>query len=200
MKMKNKEVIVFSVPRSGGTLIANILQDILGKKIRDSHGYEVLNDKTIICLRDFRDCFASKYKLDGNEGKMGLIKIIKYYFFFNRYIKSLEKYKKNESILVLRYEEFFNNFNYIFDKIEDHFGMKIKERERDKIAWEYDIESIKEGMENAKEKGFNFSNDKIPDGKIGKWREIINPIYHNLIYFLLRERLLKYGYWRDKWF
>ena len=50
---------------------------------------------------------------------------------------------QKRKILLLRYELFWNNFDYIFDNLETHFGIKIPENRRTTLKNKYNINKMK---------------------------------------------------------
>ena len=134
-KIVGARIIQFGMIRSGSTLIYNLLRNIFPEKtITKTHEIYVLPlDFPIICT--YRDPLAiicssiKRYKMTPTRDFIDkqIIELNRYgYKGFNQ-LQSLEN---RENILVLRYEKFFNNMNYIFDKFEEFFLIEIKEEMR----------------------------------------------------------------------
>ena len=63
LKLKN-DIFILGLPRSGGTLIANIMQILFNKnKITHMHSFANCKDDDflIVVYRDVRDCIVSTY-------------------------------------------------------------------------------------------------------------------------------------------
>ena len=175
--------IVFGVPRSGSTLMFNIMdrlfEDVGGvdsqihyfvKKNMATVNYELAvneylstiklsNKKIIATYRDFRNVIISYHKLYDTRIQPITVSSL----FISRIKQSLECLRilkenipENE-ILFLRYENFFNNFDYIFDKLEDFYDYKFSSEKKRWIAKRFDI---KNGNKNLTKllKGASKSN------------------------------------------
>ena len=84
--------------------------------------------------------------------------------------------KNNKNVLMLKYEDFFNNFDVIFDKVEIFFRKKIDIEKRSLIKKRYNIESVKQVSNKMKsyreiDSKTLFHGNHINDNK-GK------PYYH----------------------
>ena len=113
--------------------------------------------------------------------------------------KYMDEYLKlGDNILWLRYESYFNNFDYIFDKLEIFFDIKINSNLRNVIKVNRNIEKNKNislKMKNFNEydpNSFlygNHINFPTPD-----WKNKLPIKYHSLANELLKSILLKWEY------
>ena len=144
-------IIQFGLIRSGSTLIYNILKELFPDyKINKTHNYSKNWKDTfwrtpIVCTyRDPLDIICSSIKrndqLATREVIKKHIKELKQYG-FDDFIKLEEKYKNK---LNLKYENFYNNFNYIFKELEEFFKIQIPSKIRVKIESKLSIKEVKE--------------------------------------------------------
>ena len=152
-----KTIIQFGMVRSGSTLIYNILKELFPNcTINKTHTYcvnweEILLQTPIVCTyRDPLDIICSSIKrydqLPTREGIDKHIKRLKQNG-FDDFIK-LEKTDINK--LNLKYENFYNNFDYIFKELEDLFNIQITSNLRSKIESKLSIQVVKEKISKFK--------------------------------------------------
>ncbi|SFU72465.1 hypothetical protein SAMN05216480_11662 [Pustulibacterium marinum] len=152
----NPPIIQFGPIRSGSTLVYNILKDTYpNKKIIKKHtlnNFDIRRSKIIATYRNPLDCLTSSFKRYESFPNEDSIK---------KQIQELKKFGlddlKNiflrDDILKLKYEDFYGNYDYIFDSFEDFFGNSISKEKRNIIKSKYSIEAVID-----KTKGFkNFS-------------------------------------------
>ena len=137
--------------RSGSTLIYNILKELFPDyKINKTHNYSN-NWKDsfwripIVCTyRDPLDIICSSIKRNDQLATREVIeehiKELKQYG-FDDFIKLEENYKNK---LNLKYENFYNNFNYIFKELEEFFKIQIPSKLRVEIESKLSIQGVKE--------------------------------------------------------
>ena len=137
------EIIQFSPIRSGSTLIYNLLRDIFpNSDVRKTH-YMEKNPSTKYIVSTYRnpldiiasihhahDIIPTKTTIEGtaiymkNSGLMDFINVI-----------------DNNKILKLKYEDFYHNYNYIYDKFETYFKIRIDSGQRVFLNKKYEINS-----------------------------------------------------------
>ena len=200
--MISKPPIVFGVPRSGSTLIFNIInvlfKDVGGvdsqihhlpipspiaedKYLASQHLDKLsCENKIIATYRDFRNCLVSAMKLNDtkikNELTFDSVKMKNKYFLniSNRKLRTslshLEKLKQlpKGRVLFLQYEKFFNNFNYIFEKLEDFYDYKFPSEKKEWITENFDIKhgndklaKVMMGFYHEKHLGPNHISDTL---------------------------------------
>ena len=152
----NKTIIQFGMIRSGSTLIYNILKELFPNyTIYKTHNYrrswkEIFFKKIpVVCtFRDPLDIICSSIKryekLVTKEVLVEQIKELKQ-FGFEDFIK-LEKIPGflDKNRLNLKYEKFYNNFDYVFKELEDFFNIEITSNLRANIESKLSIEGVKE--------------------------------------------------------
>ncbi|MEJ1382233.1 MAG: hypothetical protein RPT95_14920, partial [Candidatus Sedimenticola sp. (ex Thyasira tokunagai)] len=137
-------IIQYSPPRSGSTLVYNILRDLFpGKYIKKRHSYESNDSKfpMVVTYRHPLDCIASsiqRYELIPTD------EVINQQIseFEENGIWDILEIKDNPSVLMLRYEEFARDFNVIFNELEIFFGIKISHQKRRSLSGRYNINNV----------------------------------------------------------
>ncbi len=151
--------------RSGTTLIYNIFRNIFkDTTIEKTHlpfykhidyNFEKLERpvlyavsirhpyNSILSLKDFRDLTlevaTKKYMRYGGHQLMA---------FFDSYLGVNDDGPRAEGLLLFYYEDFFNNVEGVFDKIESKLDMKIDSDIKSNILEEWDIENVIEKVNN----------------------------------------------------
>ena len=108
-----------------------------------------------------------------------------------RKIYELDKMKAHypeEQILFLRYEDFFNNFDFIFHKIEKFLDIKITPELKETIVQKYNLSAQKkeaEKFEDSREydQVRHIYGYHIMNGRPQTWKKLTDPKH----YFLLNE-------------
>ena len=150
MPIEHKKIIQFSPPRSGSTLIYNILREVFpNTDIEKWHTYQnnTSHDPVVVTYRHPLDCIASsiqRYELIPTQDV-----IEKQVIEFNENgIWDVLKIKNKNHVLILRYEEFVNNFDKIYDAIEQHFDIIIPIDKKATITKKYQIDNIQKIVES----------------------------------------------------
>ena len=142
----NKKILVFSAGRTGSTVVWQSLREIAPKaeKIHTVEMMDYLSDSLdcIIVERDPVTSFLSYVRcevFDGNTQRFleciaatpltDLVNIYKAKLSAVQYVKA--KYKGR--ILVLHYDDFNNNYDYLFSQFEKFLNISIDEADRKKI-------------------------------------------------------------------
>jgi len=176
------------VPRSGSTLVWQILRSILGSRVIKSHpgswkpeeGYFIVGS-----IRHPYDIAGSRFrsrivgdKGDGSqETVVGTLKGLR---------QELVGMKTNFDILrdlmgryphvILRYEEFFNNFDVIFDMIQDQFGIAVPLPLRRSLKQKHSFEANRGRSFNHNPKEwseYRINRSHTAVGVPGAWKAII---------------------------
>lgn len=138
------KILQFSPPRSGSTLIYNILREIFPEKeITKQHTYRHIISRypVVVSYRHPLDCIASSIQRYGLSPTNEVIEqqIIE---FEENGISDILKIKNKKNVLMLRYEDFFDNFNNIYDSIDQFFDIKISCEMREDMTSRYQIQNI----------------------------------------------------------
>jgi len=151
-----KQIIQFGMIRSGSTLIYNILKEIFPNySVIKTHQYpskwSLIKRTPLVCtFRDPLDIICSsikRYEKTPNritiDQQINELKI----FGFDDFIKLEKKYNNK---LNLRYKDFYNNQDFIFDKLENFFNIHISDKLRDEIKYKFSIKKVKEKISQLK--------------------------------------------------
>ena len=207
---------IFGVPRSGSTLVRNILNTIFDGRVKvQGHNFwePDENDMIVATYRDFRDCTASKWRMnsggfdnekdlfivkwDDNMGKTtdgmntmrnaasalkrragGLDSFDNLYD--NQELGYKEKRVKiNKNIYFARYEEFQNNYEFLFNHLEQFLRVTIKRDLRDFIQERWNKGRVKRVYSDTIKAFSGYDKDTeihgqhIYKGKVGTWKEFL---------------------------
>ena len=142
MSIKSKNIIQFSPIRSGSTLVYNILREF--SNVRKTHNISVNNGQLyVITYRHPYNSIISS--LLRNEKKINSLNIKSE---INEYLKNggkdlLENDLLKKNILLLQYEEFFNNYEVIYNKLENVLNINIDENKKIELSKKYHITNVK---------------------------------------------------------
>ncbi len=142
MRIKSKNIIQFSPIRSGSTLVYNILREF--SNVRKTHNISVKNGQLyVITYRHPYNCIISS--LLRNEKKINSLNIKSE---ISEYLKNggkdlLENDLLKKNILLLQYEEFFNNYEVIYNKLENFLNINIDENKKNELSKKYHITNVK---------------------------------------------------------
>ena len=225
--MSNIITQIYGVPRSGGSLVWNILRSMVkvlspqlpdewvwqgndGRRIAYIAQQNILHNKDIIiiALRDFRDCILSAWRIDPCKAKTPgfettteenlvsldderILDLLKYH---QRFYYALDLYKSrwiNDRIIILRYENFYNNYDVIFDKILEGVNrvnalqLTLEESDRENIKNEWSIESVKKIQHQYEnfgqwDRSTNIHGLHIGTAEVGTWTQFLNNIIDKL--------------------
>lgn len=197
-------IIQFGPIRSGSTLVYNILREtyplnsvLKRHKITNSNCNRY---KTVVTYRNPLDSLASSIKKDKvlvNE-KYILKKIEE---LKNNGLNDLVNIFENKSILKLKYEDFYNDINMIFDRLEIYFNKPISMTHRESIRKKYDIKNVilltkvyKDFSQYDKVSHFHGNHISESKGKPNSFEQLFNEAELNLIKDALNPFINKLGY------
>ena len=199
-KIDKNHVISFGFPRSGTTLFWNILKDILEDKIvikthimRNNFS----NNKKIVIYRDIRNSLVSMMRTmvyDSNENnKINLSDFKSFELQFDSYIDNLIKLiMNNKNVTYVKYEDFINNHNILYDLLESEFNIKISINKRQEISDRYSVKNVKK-----------FYNNNVEGNTFREWDDdtqihnkhisnVVDNSNNKLYKIYLSEELIKY--------
>ena len=151
-RFKGTTIIQFGPPRSGTTLIYNILKDIFTDQFVETRHYYRESDRkfpTIVTYRNPLDSISSSILRYGLEPTNEVIEKQILEFERNGIWKVLE-IRNNKNVLMLKYENFFDNYDVIFNSFERFFNTIISDKLRKVIKERYNIESVEKIIQNMK--------------------------------------------------
>ena len=103
------EVVCYGIPRSGSTLIYQLVSGIFPEGVAKTHRYCSHRVKTTVSFRDFRDVVVSLWRRsnpDAVDRKMTEQEVEKFGGTCRSRIEELDRYFERGGICPLRYEEF----------------------------------------------------------------------------------------------
>ena len=139
------KIIQFSPISSGSTLVFNLLRETYSfSNIFKEH--EITRDKcskykTVVTYRNPIDCLASTFQrsnlsvTDKNIEKQ-IIELKK------SGLDDLVHIFDHPNIIKLRYENFYDDFDFIFNAFESYFGRSISEAHRSRMKEKYSIKNV----------------------------------------------------------
>lgn len=193
----------FSPPRCGSTLMWQILNKCYEGEVIKTHDWVYDNKSIVFCsIRDFRDSFLSYMRVSSvNLSKLNKDKIDT---FANVYLKFIQGFDEALSVLdnytLLKYEDFTNNYNIIFDAIEKKLNKSITQENRKVISEKFSFDS---NMKIAKKfKFFHKDWDKktkihgkhLHKGEVGGWLNTIPKNLQGYYSSKFTKYIKKYGY------
>lgn len=187
------------------------------------------NAKIVVTYRDFRDVAVSLIRVIRSEKQqpyrtkeLGVVESWEPLPTFNKHedkatrqelesalrtvlsrIEALDNYNNlalsSKRVLLMRYELFFQDYEYIFQQLSDFFEVNIDETTKLKII---EATSVESNLKIAsKLPDFSYYDpeslihgEHIYDGKVGGWVRLINPEDYDLVYELLGDALGRYNY------
>lgn len=212
--MTDKEVVVYSAPRTGSTLIWQCCKEIFSKVHKAHHDdvskYLQMRLPCIITEREKVDAFISRERVlrFGGYSKKEFEEVIN-----DRLQHAIEnnpqainddiedytleldsvEYVKNfytGGLLILKYENFHENYNYIFTQLEKFFYINIPSDYKENIikktnkAYNIDIQSKMNNFSEIDQHS-NIHGNHIQFGDINYSAKLLN----NFNYQYLHERL-----------
>lgn len=210
MKDTYDNIVQFGLPRSGSTLICQVLSGLFPYcKVQKVHNFINTKYPIVISIRDFRDSMVSRWRvrndiplkeLDAGR-KMSAKEVVEWLSFIDVNITDLDKMAKSGRNVVLRYEEFLNNHDHIFNELEGFFGKSFDDKIKRNIKNNSSIEkNMERSMKFSSFHNGNWDSNGIHGlhiyrgGKVGIWRELVPDKYHDIVNEKMREHLIRWGY------
>lgn len=139
-----QHILQFSLPRSGSTLVYNILRELYPRhRIEKCHTLDRRNlESTIVATyRNPADIVASLLLVSNSSVTDANIR--EQSILLNRQgIWDLLTIRNRSNMLLLRYEDFFDDFDVLFNNIENHFQIRISSEKRKELSTKYNRESV----------------------------------------------------------
>jgi len=198
-----KKIIQFSPPRTGSTLVFNVLREIFpGRRIDKSHNYETKFEKypVVVTYRHPLDAIASSIQRYGRTPTDEEIeKQIKE--FEDNSLWDILSIRHQSNVLMLKYEEFYKDYDYIFDALEKFFGLTISADKRREITNRYNIEAVDE---QVRDYGDFQTYDKVTQlhgrhistykGGVNYYAEFFSPAQIDYLKKVYAKLLAEFGY------
>ena len=202
--MRPFAIVQYGPPRSGSTLVYNILTELFpGKKIFKVHMLRkmcsVLN--TVGTYRNPLDSIASSLLVHGidhpsdDDVKRHVSTFIS--SGFNQITQTLE----SQNTVMLKYEDFMCDYNVIFNAIEGLFSIDVTENKRSSLKEKYGIKAVERKIEDLN--GFAETDKKTKlhgnhiskhKGQGGYYKEVFSDRQIQIILNEFGETMEKLGY------
>lgn len=212
-----KQQLIHIMPRSGSTMVRQILTELVPEQYIATHKFVEGADSLIITVRDFRDTFISLWRIWNGKFYLGelvnspgldeiYMMLLKTHMQINGLNKYLEAYK-GKKIIVWKYEDYYNNPDYLIDQIEKVFEIKVSKEKRIEVIKNSSIEINRKRQSEIKiiDKQRIFNNvdreSNIHANHIcevepaqGYWKQMVSPRFYDIIENNLDTELRKWEY------
>lgn len=209
-RIRRPTVVAYGIPRSGSTLIYQVLCQLFpDRSVIKAHHYLYAEKLTqvVMCRRDLRDVMISQWRVAQDlagkrfvEKQVGAVVVERgpknttlrpmtddeVRFGAQEIVRQIEgpyrRYLDVEpgSVLKVGYEDFFENFPYLFSKFEQFFGIDIDPDTRARVEQACNLKANRARASQLK--GFTEFDPKtqihgghIHSGEIGFWKGFLTP-------------------------
>lgn len=196
------EIVCYGIPRSGSTLVYQLVSGIYPEGVAKTHRYCSHRVKTTVSFRDFRDVVVSLWRRSNptalDRGMTGQ-EVEKFGGTCLSRIEELDRYFGRGGICPLRYEEFAPDPAVIFSALQKTFGISVTPEKAAKLIGDYSMEknaaiARKLGSFKSIDPASQIHGNHIFRGEIGGWRQFVSGPAGERLQDLLREPLRRYGY------
>jgi hypothetical protein len=196
------EFVCYGIPRSGSTLIYQLISGIYPEGVVKTHRYCPHLVKTAVSYRDFRDVVVSLWRRSDPanvDRQMNQADIEKFASLCQDRVKELNRYFDRGDICPLRYEDFATKPALVFEAIERRFGITVSPEKSTELIDQYSLEKNREvskrlGGFKQIDPGSQIHGNHIFRGEIGGWRQFVRDCDAERLQTLLQEPLHRYGY------
>ncbi|MDP6426078.1 MAG: hypothetical protein QF443_03730 [Dehalococcoidia bacterium] len=206
-----EKVKLYGVPRSGGTLVYNIIREVFPDlEIKpQTHTYFQDSVKAVVTYRDFRDSVISTWRVSLGFDEQDYKVIAKYRWL----IDTIDGYKRQVSdnlnrfrnewsendVLFIKYENWFNNYDFLFERLEIFFDVKINSSERKILKKKYSRREVKKKIKQFKsfdeyDKKDHFHGYHIYSGHPATWKQLLRKEDHVKLTYSMLNELSEWGY------
>jgi hypothetical protein len=196
------EFVCYGIPRSGSTLVYQLISGIYPEGVVKTHRYCPHRVKTAVSFRDFRDVVVSLWRRSDPvnvDRQMNQADIEKFAGLCQDRVKELNRYFDRGGICPLRYEDFATKPATVFDAVEKTFGIAVSPEKVTELVNQYSLERNREVSERLRgfkqvDAGSQIHGNHIYRGEIGGWRQFVKDRDAERLELLLQEPLRRYGY------
>ena len=196
------EFVCYGIPRSGSTLVYQLISGIYPAGVAKTHRYCHHRVKTAVSFRDFRDVVVSLWRRSNPakaDGQMNEAEIEKFAGLCQDRVKDLNRYFDRGDICSLRYEDFATKPATVFKAVEKTFGIAVSPEKIAELVNQYSLERNREVSERLSsfkqiDPESQIHGNHIYRGEIGGWRHFVSDRDAGRLELLLQEPLLRYGY------
>jgi len=196
------EFVCYGIPRSGSTLIYQLVSAIYPKGVAKTHRYCPHRVKTTVSFRDFRDVAVSLWRRSNPtkvDRQMTVEEVEKFGGTCRERIEELDRYFERGGICPLRYEDFAPNASLVFSALEKSFGITVAPEKASQLIAEFSLEknaAIAEKLGSFKQidPASQIHGNHIFRGEVGGWRQFVTGGAAERLEEMLAEPLGRYGY------
>lgn len=198
-----RSIVMCGIPRTGSTLVYQIACCLISPDVHKTHPQNWSPDgvtTALITIRNPFDVAASLYRvrlsranrIDGNRMDVDTTVLRARFYFLD-----VKKVMVGPHIL-LRYEDFWNNYNVIFDALEKFRGEVVPKDVRQRLSVEYSLQANRERA--SKLKNFlevdadGIHGDHIGPAIPGSWQSVIPRWGHSFVKEICEPIAKKWGY------
>lgn len=216
------DLAIYSLPRSGSTMLINFLRTIFiydnGEVIlrhwdphacaTNLHNFEIPNKFVIINMRDFRDVGASRWRAMHAKYDCGTVvnkmnkDLVRTQGKENRMFTDLldKIIENNPHALIIKYEDYWDNIDVLVEKIEKYLGLKIPDELLEVAKKEVTFDRYKSISDSQGDK-FHIVDKKtnihakhMYTGKPGTWKDFVEEEDWDDYQKTIKEVLERYEY------
>jgi hypothetical protein len=165
-------VYTCGIPRSGSTLVWNATKLILDNKPIKTHEYHKKYDKNIISYRHPYDICVSLVNCGACCNYNSAVR-----HFITSYNKFIQYKRDDKRNLFLKYENFWDNYEYLIESISDHLEIKISKLDKLKIIMQIRVDEAQKISDKFK-KFSKYDKESLIHGnhingiKPEQWKEL----------------------------
>lgn len=199
------QLVMCGIPRSGSTMVWQILREVfLGEQdILQTHpgAWEPTEGTfAVVTIRDPRDVAASRYRVRLSRAGVasgGPVDLEAELHVMKEMFDGAKRILQSPSVL-LRYEDFWDNRNTIYEMIETHLGKVVKEEQRKRIDRLYGLEA-NQRRAAALPSFLEYDEDKIHGDHIGpvipgSWKQVLPEWAVEMVSIFCKPLLEEWGY------
>jgi hypothetical protein len=196
------EFVCYGIPRSGSTLVYQLISGIYPEGVAKTHRYCPHRVKTAVSYRDFRDVVVSLWRRsnpDKVDRQMKPAEIEKFAGLCQDRVKDLNRYFDRGGICPLRYEDFATQPALVFEAVEKTFGIAVSPEKIADLINQYSLERNREVSQRLRDfkqidAESQIHGNHIYRGEVGGWRQFVRDRDAERLEVLLEEPLRRYGY------
>jgi Sulfotransferase domain len=196
------EFVCYGIPRSGSTLVYQLISGIYPEGVAKTHRYCPHRVKTAVSFRDFRDVVVSLWRRSDPasvDRQMNETDIEKFAGLCQDRVKELNRYFDRGGICPLRYEDFATKPATVFEAVEKTFGIAVSPEKITELVDQYSLERNREVSQRLRgfkqiDAGSQIHGNHIFRGEIGGWRQFVKDPDAERLERLLQDPLRRYGY------
>ena len=171
--LKPFAMVQFGPPRSGTTLVFNLMQAVFPhKKIFKVHSFRRMCESltVVATYRNPFDCIASCLLCAGIESPTNDDLERQMRLFNESDIKMMPELLDRSNFIGLQYEKFVHDFDYVFDQFESFFNITILANRRVILKEKYGMKNVEKMIENMDSFGEHDTKSLLHGNHISKYK------------------------------